>query len=149
MHTLIHERVNQCQSGTNPTAIFRVASGWVVLGDVQFLRGYSLLLPDPVVADLNALKGKKREQYLSDMVAIGDALLKVTDAHRINYETLGNTEAALHTHIFPRYMTEDPELRSGPAWFYDWSSAPRFDLDRDQELMTKIQEELQSMGVVV
>ena len=56
MKTLIHERVEQCRAGTNKTAICRVASGWVVLGDVQFLVGYSLLLPDPVVLDLNSLQ---------------------------------------------------------------------------------------------
>ncbi len=148
MRTLIHDRVEQCRTGTNPTAICRVKSGWVVLGDVQFLSGYSLLLPDPVVPDLNSLGGAERELYLRDMVCIGDALLEVTDSHRINYETLGNTEAALHTHIFPRYLSEDPKLRSGPAWFYDWSSARPFELERDRELMDRIREKLEDMGVV-
>ena len=53
--TLIHERVEAARAGTNPTVICRMPSGWAVLGDAQFLRGYSLLLADPVVADLNAL----------------------------------------------------------------------------------------------
>ncbi len=55
MPTLIHKRVRLCQSGDYPKAICRLSSGWVVLGDVQFLRGYSLLLPDPVVPHLNAM----------------------------------------------------------------------------------------------
>ncbi len=148
MKTLIHERVEQCRAGTNKTAICRVASGWVVLGDVQFLVGYSLLLPDPVVLDLNSLDSAARAQYLSDMVHIGDALLEATDAYRINYETLGNTEAALHTHIFPRYMSEEASLRSGPAWFYDWENATRFDLERDQDLMNRIGDNLRQRGVV-
>jgi diadenosine tetraphosphate (Ap4A) HIT family hydrolase len=76
-------------------------SGWAVIGDQQFIPGYSLLLPNPVATDLNALTGEQRNQYLSDMVLIGDALLEVTDAYRINYEILGNTEPALHAHIFP------------------------------------------------
>jgi hypothetical protein len=50
--TLIHRRVETARQGNNPTVICRVPSGWVVLGDVQFLRGYSLLLPDPVVLGL-------------------------------------------------------------------------------------------------
>jgi hypothetical protein len=53
--TLIHDRVQDCRDGVNPKVICRVKSGWVVLGDVQFLPGYTLLLPDPVVYDLNAL----------------------------------------------------------------------------------------------
>lgn len=46
MNTLIHQRVEDCRRGENPKVIARVNSGWVVLGDVQFLRGYSLLLPE-------------------------------------------------------------------------------------------------------
>ena len=47
MPTLIHQRVRDCNLGTYPKAIGRVSSGWVVAGDVQFLPGYCLLLPDP------------------------------------------------------------------------------------------------------
>jgi diadenosine tetraphosphate (Ap4A) HIT family hydrolase len=149
MSTLIHDRVEQCRNGTNPTAICKVSSGWVVLGDVQFLEGYSLLLPDPVVSDLNTLDVPGRERYLSDMAFVGDALLSVTNSYRVNYETLGNTEAALHTHIFPRFMSEDPELRLGPAWFYDWSAAPVFEINRHRAIMDQIRSYLEQKGVVV
>jgi hypothetical protein len=37
-----------------------------VLGDPQITRGYCLLLPDPVVPDLNALVGDARRQFLDD-----------------------------------------------------------------------------------
>ncbi len=133
----------------NPKTICKVGSGWVVLGDVQFLEGYSLLLPDPVVSDLNALESEKRTEYLWEMTLIGDALLKVTDSFRINYEILGNTEAALHAHIFPRYEHEQEDLRSGPAWFYDWKQAPAFDEERDAALMKAIRDYLESRAVVV
>jgi diadenosine tetraphosphate (Ap4A) HIT family hydrolase len=63
---------------------------------------------------------------------------EVTGAIRINYEILGNSEAALHAHVFPRYVTEPEEKRRKPAWFYDWQSAPLLDLKRDQPLMDKI-----------
>ncbi len=80
--------------------ICRVPSGWAVLGDTQFLRGYSLLLPDPVVPDLNTLSKIQRAEFLHDMTVLGDALLEVTGAARINYEILGNSEPALHAHVF-------------------------------------------------
>ncbi len=51
MSTLVHQRVEMARAGTNPTVICRVPSGWMVLADEQFLRGYSLLLPDPLVPD--------------------------------------------------------------------------------------------------
>ncbi|WP_206603049.1 HIT family protein [Leptolyngbya ohadii] len=119
------------------------------VGDVQFLRGYSLLLPDPVVPDLNALSMEQRIGFLRDMTVLGDALLKVTGAARINYEILGNSEAALHAHVFPRYATEPEERRRKPVWFYDWKNAPAFDRERDQQLMSNIAaaiEQYQKMG---
>lgn len=140
MSTLIPHRVESARQGTNPTVICRVLSGWVVLGDVQFLRGYSLLLPDPVVPDLNALPSKQRLDFLQDMAILGDALLEVTGAARINYEILGNSEAALHAHVFPRYASEPTAQRRKPVWFYNWETAPPFDLERDQPLMQQIAE---------
>lgn len=140
MSTLIHRRVEAARQGTNPTVICRVKSGWIVLGDVQFLPGYSLLLPDPVVADLNALTMSDRLNFLQDMTILGDALLAVTGAARINYEILGNSEAALHAHVFPRYATEPEDKRQKPVWFYDWKSAVEFNVERDQQLMHEIAE---------
>src|SRR5689334_22916115 len=95
-HSLIHDRVEAARRGDNPAAICRVRSGWVVLGDRQFLPGYSLLLPDPAVPSLNDLPLAERSQFLLDMTSIGDALLRVTDAIRINYSIYGNAEPALH-----------------------------------------------------
>ena len=59
--TAIHRRVAACRIGADPTLITRLDSGWVVLGDPQVLRGYSLLLPDPVVPHLNALAPAARQ----------------------------------------------------------------------------------------
>jgi hypothetical protein len=55
MTTLIHKRVAMANEGTNPYVITRLKSGWVVIGDVQPIEGYCLLLADPVVKDLNSL----------------------------------------------------------------------------------------------
>jgi diadenosine tetraphosphate (Ap4A) HIT family hydrolase len=143
MSTLIHRRVEAARQRTNPTVICRVKSGWIVLGDVQFLPGYSLLLPDPVVADLNSLTLTQRIDFLQDMTILGDALLAVTGASRINYEILGNSEAALHAHVFPRYATEPEEKRQKPVWFYDWKSAVSFDAERDRQLMQEIAKAIQ------
>ena len=120
------DRVAAARAGTNPFVIAKLPSGWAVIGDVQFLPGYCLLLADPVVPSLNDLSIQARGQYLQDMVRIGDAILKATNSFRINYEVLGNSEPELHAHIFPRYMSEPEEQRRKPAWFYDWVNAVRF-----------------------
>jgi diadenosine tetraphosphate (Ap4A) HIT family hydrolase len=140
MPTLIHRRVAAAQEGTNPTVICRMPSGWAVLGDAQFLRGYSILLSDPVVPNVNALDKALRQQFLFDMSVIGDALLEVTGAHLINYEILGNTDAALHAHVFPRYRDEPEERRLGPVWLYDreYRNSRPFDLARDRVLIEQL-----------
>jgi diadenosine tetraphosphate (Ap4A) HIT family hydrolase len=122
--------------------VARLKAGWVILGDPQVLTGYSLLLPDPVVADLNALKGDGRSQFLADMTELGDVLMTLTGAVRINYAMLGNTEPALHAHVFPRYADEPAELRRGHPWSYDWEHAPRFDGKLHGDLLTRIRDAL-------
>jgi diadenosine tetraphosphate (Ap4A) HIT family hydrolase len=138
MITLIQRRVEQAQQGKNPFVVCRVPSGWVVLGDTQILPGYSILLSDPVVPDLNALTLDKRAIFLRDMSIVGDALLEVTEAVLINYEILGNADRALHAHIIPRYAGEPEETRRKPIWFSDWTSAPKFDAEHDKDLMQKL-----------
>lgn len=114
---LIMERVEQARNGTNDKVLCRMPSGWAVMGDVQFLPGYCLLLPDPVVASLNDLDADARAIYLLDMARIGDAVLQASGASRINYEILGNSEPELHCHIFPRYASEPDDKRKMPVWF--------------------------------
>jgi len=62
---------------------------------------------------------------------------------------LGNTETALHAHIFPRYKDEIEERRKNPVWFYDWQNAPKFDKEKYKELMKKIKVYLKKEDVVV
>lgn len=45
--TIIHERNELSRLGRNPALICQMPSGWAVLGDNQYLTGYSLLLADP------------------------------------------------------------------------------------------------------
>jgi diadenosine tetraphosphate (Ap4A) HIT family hydrolase len=129
--TAIHRQVEAARAGELARVVARLASGWVVLGDPQITRGYCLLLPDPVVTDLNALSGAARRQFLDDMAALADAVLAVTGAERINYEILGNVEPALHAHVIPRHAAEDPALRTKPVWLHDWSTAAAFEPARD------------------
>jgi diadenosine tetraphosphate (Ap4A) HIT family hydrolase len=137
--TAIHRFVLEARAGKNPRVIARMPSGWAVLGESQFLRGYSLLLPDPVVPHLNAMEPAHRTQFLHDMAHLGEAVLAVTGAVRINYEMLGNVEPALHAHLFPRYGDgEVAELRTRPVWFYDWTAGEQFDAKRHAELMGAI-----------
>ena len=90
--TAIHRRVALLQSGQDPTLIQRMHSGWAVLGEQQFLRGYAMLLPDPVVGTFNELAPALRAQAILDAGRLGDALLAVTGALRINYAIFSNQQ---------------------------------------------------------
>jgi diadenosine tetraphosphate (Ap4A) HIT family hydrolase len=147
MSTVIHRRVAACRAGDYDKAICRIRSGWVVLGEVQFLRGYSLVYPDPVVSHLNDMNTEARRILLYEVSLVGDALLEITGALRINYEILGNLEPALHVHLFPRFESEPANLKTKPAWFYDWEQAPPFDPVRDAPLMNDIRTWLEHAGI--
>lgn len=141
----IPQRVEAARAGTNPTVICRVPSGWAVLCDTQFLRGYCILLADPVVSSLNDLSQPKRAQFLRDMATIGDALLEVTDTYRINYAIACNTDPYLHAHIVPRYMSEPEELRKGLPWSHphEERDSALFDAERDRSLMQQLRQAIE------
>ena len=124
--TAIHGMVERCRAANNPAAVARMRSGWVVMGERQVFTGYCLLLPDPVVPHLNALTGGLRAQFLADMAAVGDVLLEVAAALRINYAMFGNVDPALHAHIFPRYSTEPEATHTVQPWALDWNAAPLY-----------------------
>ncbi len=147
MPTAIHRRVAACRAGNDATVVARLPSGWAVMGDPQVLKGYCLLLPDPVVPHLNAMAPIERDQFLSDMARLGDAVLAATKALRINYAMFGNLEPALHAHVFPRYDNEPEALRTAHPWGYDWTAAKRFDAASDAALLSEIREQLLSSSV--
>jgi diadenosine tetraphosphate (Ap4A) HIT family hydrolase len=127
MNTAIHRQVELCRAGQDPAVIARLPSGWAVMGRRQVLRGYCLLLPDPVVPHLNSLDAAARDRFMADLGRLGEAALAVTGALRINYAIFGNLEPALHAHVLPRYPDEPEEMRTANPWAYDWSRAPEFD----------------------
>ena len=139
--TGIHYKVALAQEGKYPQAIIRLKSGWVMMAETQTVEGYCLLFSDPVAPDLNSLNEAQRSQYSLDVIRIGDALLKLTDAYRINYETWGNLDPALHTHVVPRRISESEDKRILPICrAYDPAQARKFDLEKDRGFMEKMRE---------
>ena len=119
-----------------------------MFGHQQIVNGYLLLLPDPVVPDLNALTPERRSQFLLDMSRLGDALMRTTAAIRINYAIFGNVEPALHAHVIPRYRTEPAGMQNQHPWAYDWNAAPRFDPVAAAPLIEALRAELAQLGVL-
>src|SRR5215211_274679 len=136
----VFKQVEAARAGVDPALICQVPSGWVVLCTMQYLRGYCILLPDPLVPSLNDLTQQARAVYLHDMTIVGDALLEATGAARINYAIMGNSDPVLHAHIVPRYRTEPDEFRRNTPWSYpqEIMDATLLDHNRDRDLILKI-----------
>jgi diadenosine tetraphosphate (Ap4A) HIT family hydrolase len=60
------------------------------------------------------------------MSLVGDALIRVTQAIRVNYAIYGNVEPALHAHVFPRFVSEPEATRKSQPFALDWDAAPLF-----------------------
>ncbi len=148
---LIGDRVAAARQGENATVIGRMRSGWAVLSDQQHLRGWCVLLPDPVPDTLNAMPLNARGQFLTDMAGLGDAILAATNAVRINYSIYGNQAPQLHAHVVPRYADEPEEMRPKPHWLYptERTNAVSFDLQRDAELMRNIARDLRAANLLM
>lgn len=125
---------------TDPHFIGNMPSGMLFLSDMQFLRGYCILTANPTVPSINDLSTPGRECFFQDMARVGDALLKITGAYRINYAILGNSDPVLHAHIIPRYASEPEEYLHELPWSYPafWIEKKRFDLNRDKTLLLEI-----------
>ncbi|MGI5350755.1 HIT family protein [Streptomyces sp. CA-250714] len=118
------DRIGSALRGENPAVLRRLEAGFAVLGDVQFLPGYSVLLvDDPAVQRLSGLPRRKRLAFLSDMDRLGEAVEHACqrldpDFLRVNLEILGNTDPFLHAHVWPRFAWEPEDVVSRPVWLY-------------------------------
>ncbi|HZU87575.1 MAG TPA: hypothetical protein VFF78_08855, partial [Anaerolineaceae bacterium] len=131
----IVEGVELARSGRHPGLVCKMDSGWLVLADMQYLRGYCILMADPVVTSINDLSIEKRAEFLLDMALIGDELMKVTGAYRINYAIMGNSDPFLHAHIVPRNCDEPEEYLHNQPWSYpeEVVSSQRLDMMESKE----------------
>ena len=145
------DRIGAAARGENPTVIARLPASYAVIGDVQWLPGYCVLLSDdPAATRLSDLDDDARPAFLDSMARLAAAVENVCGARdpafrRVNVEILGNTDPFLHAHVWPRYDWEPPELVARPVWLYPvdhWTDpAHRLGPEHD-ELRAALAEEL-------
>ncbi|MFJ7042000.1 HIT family protein [Streptomyces sp. NPDC101112] len=145
------DRIGSALRGENPTVLRRLDAGFAVIGDVQFLPGYAVLLvDDPAVTRLSELPRARRLAFLSDMERLGEAVERACGRldpafRRVNLEILGNTDPFLHAHVWPRYAWEPAESVGRPVWLYPperWADPSHALGPRHDALRTGIGEEL-------
>lgn len=114
---LICKRINMIKDGKNPYFVAELETGYVVIGDYQYFKGYSLLLSKEHTPELHGLQVEYKVKFLTEMSWVAEAVHKAFDADKMNYELLGNGDAHLHWHLFPRRFSE--ENPTHPVWWTD------------------------------
>lgn len=118
---VICDRIQMIKSGTNPYFVKELDTGYVVIGDNQHFKGYTLFLLKEHIIELFDLKGDIRAKYLAEMTLVAEAVAKAFGAEKMNYECLGNGDAHLHWHLFPRVsgdLSDHGNNGRGPVWWY-------------------------------
>jgi hypothetical protein len=76
------DRIGTALRGENPTVLRRLDEGFAVIGDVQFLPGYCVLLTDsPHATRLTDLPRPRRLRFLADMELLGEAVERACARH--------------------------------------------------------------------
>lgn len=113
---LICARSADIRAGTNPFFIAELETGYAVLGDFQYFKGYTLFLAKDHLTELHQLPAERRWLFLKEMSLVAEAVHQVVQPEKMNYELLGNSESHMHWHLFPR-MKEELAAHKGPIWW--------------------------------
>ncbi len=109
------ERIALIKEGRNPFFVRELKTGYVVLGDSQRFKGYTLFLCKEHAAELHFLGQDFRQTFLEEMSLTAEAVYKAFRPDKLNYELLGAGNGVhMHWHIFPRRAGDTPE--PGPVW---------------------------------
>lgn len=113
---LICDRINNSKTGVNPCFVEELSSGYVVFGDHQFYKGYTLFLSKTHADELHELDVETKEIFLKEMSIVAEAVFEVFQPVKMNYELLGNKDRHMHWHLYPRHAN-DPDINR-PIWAY-------------------------------
>ena len=118
---IVCDRIKMIKQGTNPYFVKELETGYVVIGDNQHFKGYTLFLFKEHVIELHEIDSITKMKFLEEMSIVAEAVYKVTGAEKMNYEMLGNGNAHMHWHLFPRRNNDLGDYGSngkGPVWWY-------------------------------
>ena len=118
---LICDRIQMIKEGNNPYFVKELETGYVVLGDNQHFKGYTIFLCKQHVTELHELDTEFKLKFLEEMSLVGEAVSRAFPCEKMNYELLGNGDSHLHWHLFPRVSGDLGEYGhngKGPVWWY-------------------------------
>lgn len=133
--------------GKNPYFVMELETGYVVMGDHQHFKGYTLFLCKEHVTELHYLSRDFKLKYLEEMSIVAEAVYNVFKPEKMNYELLGNGDTHVHWHLFPRVAGDTPE--KGPVWWLPrdemWNDSKRPEANELKVMVDKLKEEINSL----
>jgi diadenosine tetraphosphate (Ap4A) HIT family hydrolase len=108
--------IERIRDGKFPDFIAELDHSYVILGDAQFYRGYCILFAKHHERELFLLPRGEALALSDELCSVAEAINTVVQPFKLNYECLGNSEPHIHWHVFPRYQSEEEDLRVGPVW---------------------------------
>ena len=118
---LICDRIQMIKEENNPYFVKELETGYVVLGDNQHFKGYTIFLCEQHAIELHELDTEFKLKFLEEMSLVGEAVSRAFPCEKMNYELLGNGDSHLHWHLFPRVSGDLGEYGhngKGPVWWY-------------------------------
>ena len=145
MGCLICERIDMIKSNNNPYLVKELETGYVVIGDHQRFHGYTLFLCKQHVTELHHLEKSFKLRYLEEMSLVSEAVSNAFHADKMNIELLGNGDAHVHFHLFPRRINDMPI--NGPVWWLSkeemWHDSYKIHGKELEEMKDKLLKELE------
>ncbi|MNP15383.1 HIT domain protein [compost metagenome] len=147
MGCLICERIEMIKENRNPYFVMELETGYVVIGDHQHFKGYTLFLCKQHVSELHELPKDFRVKYLEEMSIVAEAAYNAFKPEKMNYELLGNGDSHVHWHLFPRVTGDTP--KKGPVWWLPreemYDDSKRIKGDELRNMVEKLEKELKNL----
>ncbi|SHH81995.1 MULTISPECIES: HIT family protein [Clostridium] len=147
MGCLICERIEMIKENRNPYFVMELETGYVVIGDHQHFKGYTLFLCKQHVSELHELPKDFRVKYLEEMSIVAEAAYNAFKPEKMNYELLGNGDSHVHWHLFPRVAGDTP--KKGPVWWLPreemYDDSKRIKGDELRNMVEKLEKELKNL----
>ena len=78
------------ENNTNPWFVKELETGFIVIGDHQHFKGYTLFLCKEHKTELFQLDHTVKMKFLEEMSVVAEAVANAFNAEKMNYELLGN-----------------------------------------------------------
>ncbi len=114
MSCLLCERIKLASEGKYPYVIHEFKHSFLMLGEHQFFRGYSVLVLKQHHREMTDIPQIEQAEFFQEMMLASKILDSVFKPKKMNMCSLGNRVDHVHWHFFPRYA-DDPQFFD-PPW---------------------------------